>query len=99
MSYYDYVGIYQVKLWDNEGNHYDLGSEVPELGGRVTYSILMRDGTYIHIHNKIITGINPNTPVGVVVFDKWGEPYNSETKGIWDEPYLDEKFKPGVDLS
>lgn len=80
----------QVKLWPEAS--YDLATftvddKVPRWGGLETYSIAMREGGFVNVHDRVITGWTDHAEWDIIA-DKYGDPYTKDSLGLLGEEYL-----------
>lgn len=88
MSLYDTIQVGdregQVKLWDCEMRYYKIGDK-DGYGIAENYSIAMREGGYVNIHDHRIVSWT-NEPANDLVLDKYGAEFNPDTfQGLMGE--------------
>jgi hypothetical protein len=74
----------QVKLWSNQLRVYEVGDTVydaPRMGV-YDFDIAMREGGWVHVDHLTIQAWDDTRDESVPCFDKWGDPWVSETENI-----------------
>jgi hypothetical protein len=81
----------QIKCWTNQLHVYHLGDMVPKVNHKETYSVAMREGGYLNVrYSRLITWTD--VPMYVPVFDKYGDPFTTQTMGELDGIFVDPYF-------
>ena len=79
----------QVKLWDNTMREFKIGDSVPSEDR--SFSIVMREGGYCNITNGIFVSWT-DKPEHPLIFDKYGEPFDSTAPYIEGVHYFFSEF-------
>jgi len=94
MSCYDTIDLAdgnindQVKCWGCEMKVYHEGDTVPDTFLMRSYAIALRSSGYVIIDNCVIKKWQEDKPVGMPIYDKWGEPFDDKTVGLLSERYV-----------
>lgn len=79
----------QVKCWFNDMRTLREGDLVPALTPEAIYAVALREGGFLVIINNEIDRWQKGKPVTFLVFDKWGDLFDSKyPRSIMGEPYF-----------